>query len=202
MTWDQYRAPDGFRMFMTGDNDPFIVDASSPQFNAPQRAKDLMDRVDERAAAYRSPEIFMVFGEDFKYINAHWMFTQLDNMIEYMNEHHGDKYVFRYSTPSEYVSAVNAHDLVWPSKTDDFMPYGAGGHDYWTGYYTSRANAKAYVRRTSSAFTASSALYSLKMIEKSEEAKDLQLKIESANYAMLDAIGILQHHDAITGTAK
>ena len=30
VTWDQYRAPDGFRMFMTGDNDPFIVEQSSP----------------------------------------------------------------------------------------------------------------------------------------------------------------------------
>ena len=124
-----------------------------------------MDRIDERAAHYRTPEIFVVFGEDFKYINAHWMFTQLDNMIEYMNKHHSDKYFFRYSTPSEYISAVHSHDLVWPSKTDDFFPYGAGAHDYWTGYFTSRANAKAYARRTSSAFTASSALFSLKMID-------------------------------------
>ena len=178
-------------MFMTGDNDPWINNEDSPEYNAPQRAKDMMDRIDERAAHYRSSEIFAVFGEDFKYINAHWMFQQMDNMIEYMNANHGDKYIFKYSTPSEYIDAVHAHDLTWPAKTDDFFPYGAGAHDYWTGYYTSRANAKAYVRRTSSAFTSASSLYALKMIDQSPDAKDIQVKIKSASYAMLDAIGIL-----------
>ena len=76
----------------------------------------MMARIDERAAVYRTPEIFAVFGDDFKYINAHWMFTPLDNMIEYMNKHHGDKYFFRYSSPSEYIDAIKQHDVTWPTK--------------------------------------------------------------------------------------
>lgn len=114
--WDHYSAPHGFGMYMTGDDPLFITDASSPEYNAPERAKDMMARIDERAAVYRTPEIFAVFGDDFKYINAHWMFTQLDNMIEYMNKHHGDKYFFRYSSPSEYIDAVKRHDVTWPTK--------------------------------------------------------------------------------------
>lgn len=51
-------------------------------------------------------EILVVFGDDFKYINAPWYYEDLDNMIKYMNENYGDKYHFKYSTPSDYIDAL------------------------------------------------------------------------------------------------
>ena len=47
----------------------------------------------------------------------------MDAMIEYMNEKHGDKYVFRYSTPSDYIDALQKHNVQWPTKYDDMFPY-------------------------------------------------------------------------------
>ena len=37
----------------------------------------------------------------------------------------------------------------WPSKTDDFFPYGSDSHGYWTGYFTSRPTSKRMIREAS-----------------------------------------------------
>jgi hypothetical protein len=47
-----------------------------------------------------------------------------------------------YSTPSIYVDAVAAENIVWPTKYDDMFPYADHEAAYWTGYFTSRANSK------------------------------------------------------------
>ena len=91
----------------------------------------------------------------------------MDNMISYMNEKHSDKYIFKYSTPSDYVDAVKKHDITWPSKTDDMFPYAAGTHDFWTGYFTSRPNAKEYIRRTSMDLNGAGLVFSSKILEQS-----------------------------------
>lgn len=58
-----------------------------------------------------------------------------------------------YSTPSCYIQAVNqeaaANDLEFVVKTDDFFPYGSDYHCFWTGYFTSRPNAKRFERQAS-----------------------------------------------------
>jgi hypothetical protein len=61
-------------------------------------------------------DLFFVFGDDFKYMNAPWMYDNLDNMIKYMNENFGDKYLLRYSTPSDYIDAIKKHNVEWPTK--------------------------------------------------------------------------------------
>jgi hypothetical protein len=56
--------------------------------------------IEQRASVYRTNDILMLFGDDFRYMNAQENYKQLDNMISWMNEKHGDKYKFVYSTPS------------------------------------------------------------------------------------------------------
>ena len=92
--------------------------------------------------------------------------------------------------------------MQWPVRYDDMFPYADREDAYWTGYFTSRPNAKWEARYTSSNFHASSKLAAGKMIQQkgvSEETRQLILQNKGA---MLNAIGIMQHHDAITGTAK
>ena len=96
----------------------------------------------------------MVFGDDFRYMNAFQNYENMDNMIAYMNENHSDKYILKYSTPSIYVDAVAKHNVKWPTKYDDMMPYSDSPDSYWTGYFSSRANDKEYTRRASSHFEA------------------------------------------------
>lgn len=51
-------------------------------------------------------EIFCLFGSDFQYKAAAWNYRNLDAMIKYMNENHGDKYFFKYSSPSKYIDSI------------------------------------------------------------------------------------------------
>jgi hypothetical protein len=125
----------------------------------------------------------------------------MDAMIDYMNTHHGDKYYLKYSTPSDYVDALAKKDVKWPTKYDDMFPYADGPDAYWTGYFTSRPTHKDYIRTASHNFHSSNQLYATKALDLS--VTDSQMTdIMNANYQMLDRIGIVQHHDAVTGTGK
>ena len=79
-----------------------------------------------------------------------------NNDKDYDYKKEGDKYFFKYSTPSDYIDAIAAKNLTWKVKRDDGFPYSSAGDDYWTGYFTSRPNAKSYIRRASANLYASS----------------------------------------------
>jgi hypothetical protein len=64
-----------------------------------------------------------------------------------------------------YVDAVNALNIKWPTKYDDMFPYADNENSFWTGYFSSRANDKEYIRRISANTHASNKLYSLKFID-------------------------------------
>ena len=113
----------------------------------------------------------------------------MDNMISYMNKHHSDKYHFRYSTPSDYIDAISKKKVDWPTKSDDLFPYADSPDAYWTGYFSSRANDKEYIRRASSNFHASSQLFSQKVMQDNISSDDLE-SLLGANLEMQDALGI------------
>ena len=125
----------------------------------------------------------------------------MDRMIEYMNAHFSDKYVFKYATPSDYVDAINELDHTWPSKSDDLFPYGDVGDSWWVGYFSSRPNAKSYVRAGSHLLHASSQLASVAMNDP-ENSPETIAKYKAANDNMMNQMGVYQHHDAVSGTAK
>lgn len=163
--WNHYEAPGGFN-FEIDANDPlFISNENSKDFNGDNRAEELLGHFGPRADHYLTDDIFALWGTDFQYKAAAWNYKNMDSMIDYMNKKHGDKYYFKYSTPSEYIKAVKGYDITWPTKYDDMFPYSSGKTDVWTGYFTSRANAKGYVRRSSSNLHSSSAFYAEKMLD-------------------------------------
>jgi hypothetical protein len=93
--------------------------------------------------------MFVLIGEDFRYVNAYQNYLNIDNMIDYMNANYNDTYIFKYSTPSKYVDAVAKYNVKWPTKYDDMFPYSDNPDGYWTGYFSSRANDKELIRKTS-----------------------------------------------------
>ena len=125
----------------------------------------------------------------------------MNAMIEYMNGNHGDKYHFRYSTPSDYIDALQKLDVRQPTKYDDMFPYSDNPQAYWTGYFTSRANLKHYIRRLSWNFHTSTSLFSQKVLDAKITGSEVD-KYHAAVETMLDSIGIAQHHDAVKGTSK
>ena len=81
------------------------------------------------------------------------------------------------------------------------FPYADQNEDYWTGYFSSRANQKIFIRDGQASLHSASKLYSIKSIEVNASKAELYENEEKAQH-MLDAMGIYQHHDAATGTAK
>jgi hypothetical protein len=197
----EYASPPGFDFDVINSESPWISDPTSPDFNGNAEADKLMAHLDERAEHYLTDDLMVLFGEDFEYMNAFQNYENLDNMIEYMNKYHGDKYFFRYSTPSDYIDAIQKHNVSWPTKYDDMFPYSDHPDAYWTGYFSSRANDKGYIRRLSHNFHASNQLYTIKALNQETDMKEMK-DILFAKYEMLDVIGINEHHDAVTGTAK
>uniref|UniRef100_A0A7N2M0R8 Alpha-mannosidase n=1 Tax=Quercus lobata TaxID=97700 RepID=A0A7N2M0R8_QUELO len=97
-----------------------------------------------------------------------------------------------YSTPSIYTKAKNAANESWPLKTDDYFPYANSANAYWTGFFTSRPALKRYVRILSGYYLAARQIEYL-----------AGKRFNGTNTGSLaDALGIAQHHDAVSGTAK
>jgi lysosomal alpha-mannosidase len=94
-----------------------------------------------------------------------------------------------------------SQNITWPTKYDDMFPYADSPQEYWTGYFTSRANSKKQIRDGQANLHASSKLYSYQVI--SQNTTDAEIaNITTVRDSMFDAMGINQHHDAISGTAK
>jgi lysosomal alpha-mannosidase len=112
---------------------------------------------------YNSNNIMITMGDDFRFQNAKQYFDSSNSLIEYYNEHIGKYFNIElvYSTPSIYVDAVYADNLTWTTKYDDMFPYANNDVSYWTGYFTSRANDKEYIRRAEHTLHASNKLFAL-----------------------------------------
>ena len=70
-----------------------------------------------------------------------------------------------YSTPYKYLKALEEQEIVWPNRYNDMFPYADSVNDYWTGYFTSRANSKAQIRQTQRNLHAASRFYSNKSVD-------------------------------------
>lgn len=112
---------------------------------------------------YNSNNIMITMGDDFRFQNAKQYFDSSNSLIDYYNENIGKDMNIEliYSTPSIYVDAVYADNLTWTTKYDDMFPYANNDVSYWTGYFTSRANDKEYIRRAEHTLQASNKLFAL-----------------------------------------
>mmetsp|Transcript_22177 Transcript_22177/g.44555 ORF Transcript_22177/g.44555 Transcript_22177/m.44555 type:complete len:1112 (-) Transcript_22177:51-3386(-) len=136
-----------------------------------------------------------------------------------------DKVNIFYSTPERYTHCKYA-DLVnaktsgegsarskynpakWNTspKTNDWFPYADCDHCYWTGYFTSRQGLKRMER------VGSSFLHAARQIESMARLtlpKDQRIRITDTDawnasplYELDDAMGVVQHHDGVSGTSK
>ena len=150
-----------------------------------------MDWIVNMTQAYRTKHLFVTMGEDFNYGNAHSSFKSIDRLIKYFNKKYSNV-ILQYSTPSMYLDSVRAQtDVKWPTKYDDIYPYQDKEGAFWTGYFTSRANAKSYTRRGSANFHASNKLYGLEVIAQDKNTPDHVQEILTVKNKMMDAMGIL-----------
>jgi len=198
---DHYHQPEQFRYDETNfGTDPVVTDPSLTTFNADEKMANLRAYILDDATHFRTNRLMIPWGDDFNYSNAHLTFANLENTINYFNQKYDD-ITLLYSTPSEYVAALKAQDIKWPVRYDDMFPYADQSEDYWTGYFTSRADAKKQDRQTQANFHASAKLSAQKLLQKGVSDDTVQSVLDM-KHTMMNALGIMQHHDAITGTAK
>jgi lysosomal alpha-mannosidase len=125
----------------------------------------------------------------------------MDRIIKYVNKNNGVNITLQYSTPSEYLDALKADKVVWPTKYDDGFPYADNKEDFWTGFFSSRPTKKKMTKDASSNLHASQKLMAQKVI--SLNVQDSKVKeIKQVKQDFFDVMGVLQHHDAITGTEQ
>ncbi|XP_021816006.1 alpha-mannosidase [Prunus avium] len=185
-----YSPPSGFHFEV---NDDFVPVQDNPllfDYNVEKRVSDFINASITQANVTRTNHIMWTMGDDFQYQYAESWFKQMDKLIHYVNK--DSRVNALYSTPSIYTDAKNAANQSWPLKTDDYFPYADTADAYWTGFFTSRPGLKGYVRSLSGYYLA---------------ARELEFLIGkrangSNTYILGDALGIAQHHDAVTGTAK
>ena len=188
-----YSPPSGFNFELLTNDDPIVDDPSSPENNVNAKVDAFIQAAHSQATNYATNHIVMTMGEDFHYQAADTWFKNLDILIRKVNERGSDVNVF-YSTPSCYLQALNRANQTWSTKSDDFFPYSNDPHAFWTGYFTSRPAFKYFERRSNNYLQVVKQLQSLASRSGDEQ--------EAAVVELKEAMGINQHHDAITGTQK
>ncbi|XP_069699537.1 lysosomal alpha-mannosidase-like [Periplaneta americana] len=188
--YNHYSAPAGFCFDILCNTEPFIDNQKSPDYNVDAKVQDFVNFVNGQAQYYTSKNVIVTMGDDFNYQDALMYFKNMDKLIKYVNA--ADKGVnIIYSTPSCYVKAVNDEGLTYTTKQDDFFPYATDGNSYWTGYFNSRPTIK-YFERLGNNF--------LQVVKQLEAMTMLGQAAESSIDSLREAMGVMQHHDAVTGT--
>ena len=162
-----------------------------------------------------------------KYQRASYNFANLDKLIEAINRLQSwdkidipemfyprfDHINIFFSSPEYYTKCKNEEivkqendksvsggsNVEYGMKTDDFFPYSDREHGFWTGYYTSRASLKRHERVGSSFLLAARQIHTMPDVDGAPCDCDVA---DKAIYELEDALGVVQHHDGVSGTAK
>ncbi|KAG0549849.1 hypothetical protein BDA96_01G289800 [Sorghum bicolor] len=186
-----YGPPNGFGFEVLDENIlPVQDDMLMFDYNVEERVNDFVAAAIAQANVTRTNHIMWTMGDDFSYQYAESWFRNMDKLIYHVNK--DGRVHALYSTPSIYTDAKHLSNESWPVKYDDYFPYADSKNSYWTGYYTSRPTFKRYVRVQSGYYLAA------RQIEFLVGRSSLGLFTTSLE----DPMGIAQHHDAVSGTAK
>ncbi|ODN03792.1 Lysosomal alpha-mannosidase, partial [Orchesella cincta] len=197
--YNYYLPPDGFCFDITCDDEPINDDPNLADYNVDEKVEDFIRIAKAWAAPYRTNHTLMTMGSDFHYMAAHTWFKNLDKLIKYVNMRqvtHSSLVNVLYSSPSCYLQEVHKAKKVLNIKTDDFFPYSNDPHAYWSGYFTSRPTFKYYASQ------ANKFLQVCKQLAVGTfNGKPPQSIIDEV-WNLSEPVAIVQHHDAITGTAR
>ncbi|XP_075403812.1 lysosomal alpha-mannosidase [Tenrec ecaudatus] len=196
---NMYNPPDYMCWDSLCDDDPVVDDPRSPEYNAKEVVTYFLQVAAAQGRHYRTNHTIMTMGSDFQYENANTWFKNLDKLIQMVNSQqaNGSRVNVLYSTPACYLQELNKANLNWSVKQDDFFPYADGPHKFWTGYFTSRPALKRYERLSYNFLQVCNQLEALVGPQANTGPYG------SGDSAPLrEAMAVLQHHDAVSGTSR
>ncbi|XP_076439232.1 alpha-mannosidase 2x-like [Babylonia areolata] len=179
--------------------------------NVADRALTLLDQYRKKAQLYKTNVVLAPLGDDFRYDKPDEWDLQYGNyqkLFDYINSHPELGAQGQFGTLSDYFAAV--HEDVgpapsfFPSLSGDFFTYSDRNDHYWSGYFTSRPFHKyldrvleANLRSAEVIFTLAQA-YARRHTASNFPSVEMMKKLVIARRSL----GLFQHHDGITGTAK
>ena len=153
-----------------------------------------------------TPNVLVMWGGDFSHY-APGTFDTLDILMDGVRLFTDgetklkDKYEIVYSTISEYFASVREDsrkdNIQWDGYNRDFWEYDMNSNQnaYWTGYFSTYPDIKKAIRRYSDYTEAWTQIKALDVLSSEDEPQ-----LIAQQTALMKTLGIMQHHDAITGT--
>ena len=173
---------------------------------------ELVPILKKRLQWFKTDQLLLPFGGDFNFKVAGSQFAIMDAVMKYINANSSTyNLTMRYSTLSEYFNAVKSSGTTFDTRTNDFFPYvpcypcGAPecgnqpcgplnqSNAYWSGFYTSKPAQKLLIRDHETTLKSLEVLNALHPVLSEEMTESVELGRNTS--------GLLQHHDAITGTS-
>merc|ERR1712216_730902 len=176
------------------------------KFSVEKQSQDFYNYIMINSAYYKKKVQLQLLGCDFAYQDGQKTYDNHKRAIDYINAN-PDKFPnveFKYSLATDYLNDLKASGEIMSTKTDDYWNYGERGDSYWSGYFTSRPRMKYLTRYTGKAFQAIRQMLSFRLMQANpEDRKKLaeQYYNDAINFINIQ-IGVTQHHDAVSGTAK
>ena len=159
----------------------------------------------EESEGYKHNNILLYYGEDFSFNEADINYENIEMIMNYVNNNMKGKMKMIYSTPTQYFDYVLKSGAKFDEyKNYDFFPYSDNDHCFWTGYFSSRANLKGLIKQLGIYINMTNRLLFEIFCDEEKTKKNkplLNLVIDSV-YRARERLGVLQHHDAVTGTSK
>ena len=159
----------------------------------------------EERVGYRTNNLLLYYGEDFAFNEADINYENIEMIMDYVNKNMKGKMKMIYSTPSQYFDSVLKSGVKFEKFSNcDFFPYADNEHCYWTGYFSSRANLKGLIKQLGLYINIINKML-FQIFFDTEKMKKNKKTIEQAIkcvYYARENLGVLQHHDAVTGTSK
>mmetsp|Transcript_3586 Transcript_3586/g.7713 ORF Transcript_3586/g.7713 Transcript_3586/m.7713 type:complete len:899 (-) Transcript_3586:17-2713(-) len=196
--YNHYSSPNGVDFDNPYKNPPF---AEFPCSNAESYASKLHKFVGKARLAYPTNHLMVPMGDDFEYTNAPLSYQSMDGLRDFINKRPDLKFEVRYSSLAEYFEAVRAAKPKLEVKHDDFFPYANEAHSYWTGYYTSRPWLKHAHKSAATLLRSALTIFAYRGTKGHFDLEYLNNGLEHIR-KLREAVAIMCHHDAITGTSR
>ncbi|XP_032991035.1 lysosomal alpha-mannosidase isoform X1 [Rhinolophus ferrumequinum] len=197
---NMYNPPENLCWDVLCADKPVVEDPRSPEYNAKELVDYFLQLATAQGRYYRTNHTVMTMGSDFQYENANIWFKNLDKLIQLVNaqqQSNGSRINVLYSTPACYLWELNKANLTWLVKQDDFFPYADGPHKFWTGFFSSRPALKRYERLSYNFLQVCNQLEAL-----AGPAANVGPYGSGDSTSLNEAMAVLQHHDAVSGTSQ
>lgn len=151
------------------------------------------DRIE---AFYSTPEMYT----DFKY--QEFMDSRKSSSSNSANSDNDQTY------PSKAQELPSMKNMNFETKTDDFFPYSDCENCFWTGYFTSRPALKKLERVGSAFLQVARQVQSLFITHNDGTTTNTGTETSTTImgseeiFELEKAIGVVQHHDGVSGTSK